>query len=92
MRFHTTHLMGLVVVAALVFAVIRHPESLIAAIVPLIGGVFVVLPVLGLVELLTPRSELESQIGWGGAVLVAIVALVGSIAALIVGMMLLSVL
>jgi hypothetical protein len=84
--------MGLVVVAALVFAVIRHPESLIAAIVPLIGGVFVVLPVLGLVELLTPRSELESQIGWGGAVLVAIVALVGSIAALIVGMMLLSVL
>jgi hypothetical protein len=90
MRFHTTHLMGLVVVAALVFAVIRHPESLIAAVVPLIGGVFVVVPVLGLVELLTPRSEVEPRIGWGGAVLVTIVALVGSMAAMVVGLILLS--
>jgi len=90
MRFHTTHLMGLVLVAALVFAVIRHPESLIAAVVPLIGGVFVVLPVLGIVELLTPRSEVEPRIGWGGSVIVAGVALLGSIAAMIVGLMLLS--
>ena len=91
MRFHTTHLMGLVLVAALVFAVIRHPETLIAAVVPLIGGVFVVLPVLGTVELLTPRSELKPQVGWGGSLLVVAVALIGSCAAIVVGLMLLTV-
>ena len=82
--------MGLVLVSALVFAVIRHPESLIAAVVPLIGGVFVVLPVLGTVELLTPRSELNPQIGWCGSLIVAGVALLGSVAAGAVGLILLT--
>jgi hypothetical protein len=56
MRFHTTHLLGVVVIAALVFGIMRHPESLFAVLVPLAGGICVVLPVLGTLELLTPRE------------------------------------
>ena len=82
--------MGLVLVAALVFAVIRHPETLVAAVVPLIGGVFVVLPVLCTVELLTPRSEVAPRIGWPGTLLVAAVALLGMVAAIVVGLLVLS--
>lgn len=85
-----THLMGLVVVAALVFAVSRHPETLVAAVVPLLGGVCVVLPVLGTVELLTPRLELNPQIGWCGTLVVVAVALLGSVAAGAVALILLT--
>ncbi len=82
--------MGLVLVAALVFAVIRHPETLLAAVIPLIGGVCVVLPVLGTIELLTPRSELKPQIGWGGSLAVVAIALLGSFIAIVVGLLLLT--
>lgn len=90
MRFHTTHLMGLVLVAALVFAIIRHPDTLLAGLVPLIGGVCVVLPVLGTIELFTPRSELKPQIGWGGSLVVITVALFGCVAAAGVGLIVLT--
>lgn len=82
--------MGLVLVAALVFGLIRHPETLRAAVVPLIGGLFVVLPVLGTIELLTPRSELNPQIGWGGSLVVVAVAMLGTFAVVVVGLVLLT--
>jgi hypothetical protein len=82
--------MGLVLVSALVFGVIRHPDTLLAGLVPLIGGVCVVLPVLGTIELLTPPSELKPRFGWGGSLLVVAIALVGCVAAMVVGLVVLS--
>ena len=83
-------MMGLVALAALVFGLIRHPDTLLAGVVPLIGGVCVVLPVLGTIEFLTPRSELKPQIGWGGSLAVIAVALFGCVAAIVVGLIVLS--
>ena len=82
--------MGLVLVAAIVFSLIRHPEALRAVIVPLFGGLFVVLPVLGTIELSTPRSQLKPQPGWAVASAAIVVAVLGSIAAVVVGLFLLS--
>ena len=63
MRFHTSHLMILVALAAVAFGVILHPQSLIGAAVPLVGWVLVVLPVLGTVELLHLGKEMRSKKG-----------------------------
>jgi hypothetical protein len=82
MRFHTRHLMGFVIAAAFVFALIRHPQALWAVIIPLIGGLFVVLPVLGTAELLASRDSPTPDIGWGSGCLVLFVAAIGIVLAL----------
>ena len=84
MRFHTTHLMGFIAVVALILGVVRHPDTLWAAVVPLVGGVFVVLPVLGTAELFTPRSSSRAEIGWPGAIAAAAVGVVGAVLGLVV--------
>ena len=82
MRFYTTHLMGLVLVVALILGVVRHPETLWAAAVPLAAGVFVVLPVLGTAELFMPRSSARDELSWRGAIAATVVGLIGSVIAL----------
>jgi hypothetical protein len=89
MRFHTTHLIGLVVCAALVLGVMRHPDTLRAAIPPLVGGLLVVLPVLGAYELASPPAGTR-PLGWRGAVLLCIVAVAGVVACFVVGALLLT--
>ena len=84
MRFHTTHLLAMVLIAAFVFAVIRQPEAWWAIIIPLIGGVFVVLPVLGTAELLTGRDSPVPQLGWSGGCVVCLVGAIGSVLAITV--------
>ncbi len=83
MRFYTTHLLGLVVVAAFVFGLTRHPEALRAALVPLAAGVFVVLPVLGTLELFTPRSATRPEVNWRGVVAASVVAIVGVVLSIV---------
>ena len=90
LRFHTTHLLGFVVAAAVVFAVIRHPETLRGAFVAMIAGVFIVLPVLATVEALTPRSAIRPQVGWRGVFVAMLVCFAGIAAALVVGALLLN--
>jgi hypothetical protein len=62
----------------------RHPETLWAAGVPLVGGVFVVMPMLGVVEWLTPPSSSRSEVGWGAAIAGTFVALAGAMLGVIV--------
>ena len=76
-RFSVTQLIILVATAAFVFAILRHPESLWAAIVPLAGGLFVVLPVLGTAELLTTSESAWPELGWAGTAAVILVAFLG---------------
>ena len=83
MRYRMSHLLGFVFVAALVFAVIRHPESLWALVVPLIGGCCVVLPVLGTIELFSGRESATPQVGWGSGCLVVGIAIAGMVVAVI---------
>lgn len=83
-RFYTTHLLTAVVISAFAFALVRHPESLWAIIVPLIGGVFVVLPVLGTVEILTGRDPYKEQLGWSAICLICFIGTIGAILAVIV--------
>jgi drug/metabolite transporter superfamily protein YnfA len=82
LRFHTTHLLGLVVLAAFTLALFRHPEALWAAVVPCIGGVFVVLPVLGLVELFADTDSSTPNVSWGGGCLVCLVGAIGIVLAI----------
>ncbi|MBI3461526.1 MAG: hypothetical protein HY000_00480 [Planctomycetes bacterium] len=84
MRFYTSHLMLFVVIVAVVCGVITQPETLGFALVPLVGGVFVVLPVLGTLELLTPRNAILPNPGWPGTLLVILVGLIGCFAAVLV--------
>ena len=85
MRFHTSHLMLLVAIVAGVCAVIKRPDTLVAVLVPLVGGLFVVLPVLGTLELLTSRNAIMPNPGWPGTLLVILVGLAGCVAVVMVG-------
>ena len=85
MRFHTTHLMLFVATVAVVCAVTTQPDLLAAVLVPLIGGLCVVLPVLGTIELLTPRCAILPNPGWRGTLLVIFVGFVGCLLAAVVG-------
>jgi hypothetical protein len=80
-RFHTSHLLLFVIAAAFVLAIIRHPEAFWAALVPLIGGLLVVLPVLGAAEFMSNRDSTTPDIGWLSGCLIALVALVGVVLA-----------
>jgi hypothetical protein len=84
MRFHTAHLLMFVIAAAFVLALCRHPEALWAVYVPMIGGFFVVLPVLGTVELLSGRNSYRPQLGWAGVCLICFIGTVGSVCAIVV--------
>ncbi len=70
---------------SLIFGLVRHPEALRVLIVPLTGGVFVVLPVLGVIEWMWPGSKKHPEIGLAGVSLIIAVALLGSFVALCVG-------
>jgi hypothetical protein len=83
MRFHTTHLLALVVVAAVALAVARDPTVLIGAAIALVAGACVVLPVLGTAEFFTSEDAITPDIGWGAACLIGLVAIAGSVAAVI---------
>ncbi len=89
MRFHTTHLMGLVLCAAVVLGVMRHPDTLRAAIPPLVGGLLVVLPVLGLYELTAPPAG-SQPLSWRGGLLLFAVAAAGIVACFVAGVWLLT--
>jgi hypothetical protein len=84
MRFRTAHLLMFVFMAAFVCTLCRHPEALWAVVVPMIGGIFVVLPVLGTVELLGGRDSFRPQPGWGGVCLSCFIGAVGSVCAIVV--------
>ena len=84
MRYSTVHLLVFVVVAAFVFALCRHPAALWRAVVPLIGGIFVVLPVLGTVELLNGRDSCNPNLSWRAVSFVVLVGTVGMACALVV--------
>ena len=84
MRFHTAHLMMFVIVASFVFALCRHPESLWALVLPLIGGIFVVLPVLGTAELLGGRDSYRPQLSWAAVGLICLIGTIGSVCAIVV--------
>jgi hypothetical protein len=84
MRFHTTHLIGLVFCVAIVLGVMRHPDVLRAAVPPLVGGVLVVLPVLGAYELTSPPAG-SQPLRWRGVALLGAVAAVGIVACFVVG-------
>ncbi len=86
MRYHTSHLIGAVVLAAVACAIMRYPQSLVAVLVPLVGGMLVVLPVLGTIELLSSRVDPMPRIGWGATFVVLLVAVAGSVAAIVLGL------
>jgi uncharacterized membrane protein len=84
MRFHTTHLLGLIVFVAAVLGIIRHPEALWAGIVPLVGGLCVVVPVLATAEFFMSRSTQRADVNWGGTLAAACIAMAGSVIAVVV--------
>ncbi len=81
MRFHTRHLMGLVALVACVLVVVQHPQVLVGVLVPLVGWLLVVLPVLGTAEFLAQRSAGKTLIGWKVTALILVLGLIACAAA-----------
>ena len=78
MRFHMGHMAAFVALSAFAFAVLREPRALVGLLVPLIGWLVLVLPVLGTIELLAWRSSAKAGVSWQKVLLVF---LAGSVAA-----------
>jgi hypothetical protein len=81
LHFHTRHLMLLMIAVAFVLAIIRHPEALLAPLVALIGGLFVVVPILGAAEFMSSRDSATPDVGWLGGCLIGVIAVVGMVLA-----------